>query len=184
VNEPLTRRREWLEDAIKKDSAYRVSGIVEDGPAFFQAVKEMGLEGIMAKQRNSSYQPGKRSDAWLKIKARRTAECVIIGYTRGKGDRESAFGALHLAQAVSDEWKYVGKVGSGFDDDSLRSVAGEVKKLKTIKRPINEKPLDDARSVWIEPQLACEVEYASVTPDGMLREPVFLRLRPDLGMAQ
>jgi DNA ligase D-like protein (predicted ligase)/DNA ligase D-like protein (predicted 3'-phosphoesterase) len=184
VNEPLTRRREWLEDAIKKDSAYRVSGIVEDGPAFFQAVKEMGLEGIMAKQRNSSYQPGKRSDAWLKIKARRTAECVIIGYTRGKGDRESAFGALHLAQAVSDEWKYVGKVGSGFDDDSLRSVAGEVKKLKTIKRPINGKPLDDARSVWIEPQLACEVEYASVTPDGMLREPVFLRLRPDLGMAQ
>ena len=184
VNEPLIRRREWLEDAIRKDSAYRVSGIVDDGPAFFQAVKEMGLEGIMAKQRNSIYQPAKRSDAWLKIKARQTAECVIIGYTRGKGDRESAFGALHLAQAVSDEWKYVGKVGSGFDDDALKAVAAEVKKLKTIKRPIKEKPLDDARSVWIEPQLACEVEYASLTPDGMLREPVFLRLRPDLGMAQ
>ena len=52
VNEPLTRRREWLEDAIKKDSAYRVSGVVDDGPAFFEAVKNMGLEGIMAKQRN------------------------------------------------------------------------------------------------------------------------------------
>ena len=81
VNEPLTRRREWLQDAIKKGSAYRVSEVVEDGAAFFQAVKEMGLEGIMAKQRNSTYLPGKRSDSWLKIKARQTLECVIIGYT-------------------------------------------------------------------------------------------------------
>src|SRR5947199_1712169 len=81
VNEPLTRRREWLQDAIKNGSAYRVSEVVEEGAAFFQAVKEMGLEGIMAKQRNSPYLPGKRSDSWLKIKARQTLECVIIGYT-------------------------------------------------------------------------------------------------------
>src|SRR5262245_22562863 len=99
VNEPLTRRREWLEDAIKKDSAYRVSGVVEEGGPFFEAVKQMGLEGIMAKQRNSTYLPGKRSDSWFKIKTRQTVECVIIGYTRGKGDRETNFGALHLAQA-------------------------------------------------------------------------------------
>src|ERR1041384_5224512 len=101
VNEPLMRRREWLADALRKDTVYRVSGVVDDGPAFFQAVKEMGLEGIMAKQRQSIYQPGKRSDAWLKIKARQTAGCFIIGYTRGKGDRESSLGALHLAQPVA-----------------------------------------------------------------------------------
>jgi len=100
VNEPLTRRREWLEDAVKKDSAYRVSGVVEDGPAFFEAVKQMGLEGIIAKQRDSAYQPGKRSDAWLKVKARQTVECVIIGYTRGKGDRAASFGAVHLASVM------------------------------------------------------------------------------------
>jgi bifunctional non-homologous end joining protein LigD len=82
VNEPLTRRREWLEDAIKKDSAYRASGVIEDGAAFFEAVKQMGLEGIMAKQRNSTYLPGKRNDSWLKIKTRQTVECVIIGYTK------------------------------------------------------------------------------------------------------
>src|SRR6185436_6273465 len=123
VNEPLTRRREWLEDAIKKDSAYRVSGIVDDGSAFLVAVKQMGLEGIMAKQRHSTYQPGKRSDAWLKVKTRQTVECVIIGYTKGKGDRDASFGALHLAQATAATkpgaedggLKYVGKVGSGFD---------------------------------------------------------------------
>jgi ATP-dependent DNA ligase len=140
----------------------------------------MGLEGIMAKQRHSPYLPGKRSDSWLKIKTRQTLECVIIGYTRGKGDRESRFGALHLAQAQGDELKYLGKVGAGFDEHSLKAVSAELEKLRTIKRPIQEKPLDDARSVWVESKLLCEVEYASVTTDGMLREPVFTRLRPDL----
>ena len=182
VNEPLTRRREWLQDAIKKGSAYRVSEVVEEGAVFFQAVKEMGLEGIMAKQRNSPYLPGKRSDSWLKIKARQTLECVIIGYTKGKGDREASFGALHLAEADGAELKYLGKVGTGFDNDSFKAVAAELQKVKTIKRPVKEKPLDDARSVWIEPKLMCEVQFASLTTDGLLREAVFVRLRPDLSL--
>ena len=180
VNEPLTRRREWLADAIKKDTAYRVSEIVEEGAPFFEAVRQMGLEGIMAKQRYSTYLPGKRSDSWLKIKTRQTLECVVIGYTRGKGDREKSFGALHLAQANGAELKYLGKVGTGFDKDLFAAISAELQKLTTIKRPIKEKPLDDARSVWIEPKLMCEVQFASRTKDGMLREPVFVRLRPDL----
>jgi len=180
VSEPLTRRREWLADVIKKDSAYRVSEVVEEGAALFEAVKQLGLEGIMAKQRNGAYLPGKRSDSWLKIKTRQTLECAIIGYTRGKGDRESSFGALHLAQTNGDELKYLGKVGTGFDDPSMKTVFAELEKLTTIKRPIKEKPLDDARSIWIEPKLMCEVQFASLTKDGMLREPVFVRLRPDL----
>ena len=184
VNEPLTRRREWLQDAVRKGCAYRLSEAVEDGPALFEAVKEMELEGIMAKQRNSAYLPGKRSDAWLKTKMHQTIECVIIGYTRGKGDREATFGALHLAEPNSDGLKYVGKVGGGFDEHSLKKVSAELQKLKTIKRPIKEKPLDDARSVWIEPKLMCEVQFVSLTKDAILREPVFLRLRPDLGLAQ
>jgi DNA ligase D-like protein (predicted ligase)/DNA ligase D-like protein (predicted 3'-phosphoesterase) len=180
VNEPLVRRREWLEDAIKKDTPYRVSQVVEEGAAFFNAVKEMGLEGIMAKQRNSAYLPGKRSDSWLKIKTRQTRECVIVGYTAGKGDRAERFGALHLAQVKGDGLKYLGKVGTGFDELRFRAVAAELKRLKTAKRPVKEKPLDDARSVWVEPKLMCEVQFASVTEDGLLREPVFIRLRPDL----
>jgi ATP-dependent DNA ligase len=180
VNEPLSRRREWLEDAIKGDSAYRVSGVVEDGPAFFEAVKQMGLEGIMAKQRNSPYLPGRRNDSWLKIKARHTVECVIIGYTEGEGDRARYFRALHLAQDNGGALKYVGRVGSGFDEDSLKTVSAAVKELPTIKKPVKEKTTDDWRSVWTEPRLMCEVEFATVTKDGNLREPVFLRLRPDL----
>ena len=188
VNEPLIRRREWLKDAVKTNPAYRLSEAMEDGPAFFAAVQQVGLEGIMAKQRQSAYLPGRRSDAWLKIKARQTVECIIIGYTRGKGDRTGSFGALHIAQATDPSklksggrvLKYVGKVGSGFDDRSLKAVMAELDKLERGKRPIPEKPVDDARSIWLKPSLLCEVQFASRTNEGALREPVFLRLRPDL----
>ncbi len=157
VNEPLIRRREWLEDAVRKGGAYRVSGEVEEGPLFFEAAKNMGLEGIMAKLRNSTYLPGKRSDSWLKIKVRQTLECAIIGYTRGEGDRAATFGALHLGRPEGDQLKYVGKVGSGFDVRSLGAVSAQLQKLTTTRKPISKKLVDDARSIWVEPTLACEV---------------------------
>jgi len=180
VGEPLMRRREWLQDAVKSNSGYRVSDIVEDGAAFLAAVRELGLEGIVAKQRQSAYLPGKRSDAWIKIKTRQSTECIVIGYTRGKGDRSGSFGALHLAQNVSGKLKYVGKAGSGFDEESLREVGEQLQKLEVGPRPVPEKPIDDARSIWLKPKLLCEVQFASWTKDGALREPVFLRMRPDL----
>jgi len=180
LNEPLERRRAWLTDAVKPGTAYRVSEAVEEGEELFRAAGTMGLEGIMAKVRTSPYQPGKRSPFWLKIKTRHTADCVIVGYTRGKGNREQAFGAIHVAFKEGKELKYVGKVGSGFDDKTLKSLLAELKKLREIKRPVREKPLDDALTTWVEPVMMCEVQYASFTKDGMMREPVFLRLRPDL----
>lgn len=180
VNEPLTRRREWLVDAVRSGSPFRVSEAFDDGAALLEAVQGMGLEGIMAKLRASHYTQGKRNDSWLKYKLRQTAECVIIGYTRGKGDREGAFGAVHLAQLEGNELKYYGKAGSGFDEHSLKDVFEKLEKLATTKWPIKEKTPDDSRTVWVEPRLMCEVEYASLTSEGLLREPVFLRLRPDL----
>lgn len=180
LNEPLERRREWMADAIKKDSAYRASQVVEDGQALFDAASQIGLEGIMAKKRTSIYQPGRRSDAWLKVKTRRTADCVVVGYTRGKGDRATTFGALHIAQRDDNGLKYVGKVGTGFDDKMLKTMFTKLRALRETKRPFKEKPVDDAVSVWLEPKIWCEVQYASLTPNGTLREPVFVRLRPDL----
>src|ERR1051326_3663378 len=129
MSEPLSRRREWLQDSIRKGTSYRLSEMVDDGPAFFGAVKQLGLEGMMAKQRNSPYLPGKRSESWLKIKVQQTVECVIIGYTRGTGDREATFGALHLAQINGGELKYIGKVGTGFDERVLKLLDGQIKKL-------------------------------------------------------
>ena len=142
VNEPLMRRREWLQDAVKKDASFRLSEAVEEGVPFLAAVKELGLEGVMAKQRHSVYVPGKRTESWLKIKTRQTIECAIAGYTQGKGDREKSFGALHLIRKAGNKLQYVGKVGGGFDEQSLAAVSAELKKLKTIKIPIPERPPD------------------------------------------
>lgn len=181
TGEPLERRREWMEDVIKKGGAYRVSETVDDGTQLFAAAEQLGLEGIMAKDRHSTYHPGKRTSQWLKVKTRQTMDCVIVGYTRGRGDREATFGALHLAQRNGDDLRYVGKVGTGFDDRLLKNVLTELKKVKEAPtRPVKEKPIDDAQSVWLQPDLYCEVQYASITNKGTLREPVFLRLRPDL----
>jgi DNA ligase D-like protein (predicted ligase)/DNA ligase D-like protein (predicted polymerase)/DNA ligase D-like protein (predicted 3'-phosphoesterase) len=181
VNDPLVRRRAWMADAIRRGTPYRVSEVVDEGNELFKAAAQMGLEGIMAKERSSPYQAGKRSSQWLKIKTRQTTECVIIGYTKGKGDREALFGALHVAQVDNSTLKYVGKVGTGFDTKTMKEIFTQLKSIKKTKRPVKEKPLDDAQTVWIEPKLICEVQYASLTKDDMLREPVFLRLRQDLG---
>ena len=140
----------------------------------------MGLEGIMAKEKNSRYRAGTRSGQWLKIKKRQTMECLIIGYTKGKGERGAMFGALHLARPEGNNLRYVGKVGTGFDEKSIKEIFAYLKNFKQIKKPIPEKLLDDAQTIWIEPKAIGEVQYASLTRDGMLREPVFLRLRPGL----
>ena len=169
---------------MKPETAFRVSEIVEEGEELFEAAKVMGLEGIMAKEPRSSYLPGKRSSGWLKIKVRQTMECLVIGYTEGKGDRKQGFGALHLAQPNGEGLEYMGKVGGGFDDRTLKSVLEELQQLNTVKRPIRQKPPDDAKTIWIEPVLFCEVQYASLTNMGTLREPVFLRMRPDLSTTE
>ena len=165
---------------MRADTPYRVSEFVEDGESLFNAAREHGLEGIMAKKKDGKYLPGKRSDLWLKIKVRNTRECVIIGYNPGKGDRSVTFGGLHIAEKINDELVYRGKVGTGFDQAAIKEIYSQLKKLKEIKKPIKNKVMDEKTSLWIEPKLFLEVSFASLTPDKMFREPVFVRLRPDL----
>ncbi len=180
TNDPLIRRREWMTDTIKRDTPYRVSEYVTTGKQLFEASRQMGLEGIVAKDCTSKYLPGKRSGNWYKIKARQTTECLIIGYTKGRGGRATAFGALQLAQRNEAQLIYRGKVGTGFDSNLLKSVFSAVQEIETAKRPVEEKPPDNANTVWLQPRLYCEIEYASITKNGTYREPVFVRLRPDL----
>jgi DNA ligase D-like protein (predicted ligase)/DNA ligase D-like protein (predicted polymerase)/DNA ligase D-like protein (predicted 3'-phosphoesterase) len=183
ISEPLLKRKEWLADAIRPDTPYRLSEHVEDGQSLFNAAKLHGLEGIMAKKRDSKYAPGKRSDCWIKVKVRETCECVIIGYTKGKGDRGQTFGAMHIAERVGDELYYRGKVGTGFDDNAVKEISTTLKKIKTIRKAaVIGKVLDEKVSTWLEPEAIAEISYSKLTPDNMFREPVFLRLRPDLGL--
>jgi DNA ligase D-like protein (predicted ligase) len=182
INEPLLKRKEWLNDAIKDDTPYRISEVVEDGQALFEAAKVHALEGIMAKKRDGKYSPGKRSDCWLKIKVRQTAEVVIIGYTKGKGDRGVTFGALQIGEWVDGKLLYRGKVGTGFDDSTIKEIVDALKSAKEIKKTdAIGKIVDPKITTWIDPPKVAEVSYSRVTPDNMFREPVFIRLRPDIG---
>jgi DNA ligase D-like protein (predicted ligase) len=181
INETLMKRREFLLDSIRSDTPYRVSEVIEDGQSLFEAAKEHNLEGIMAKMKTGKYFPGKRSEGWIKIKVRNTADVVVIGYNTGKGNRATAFGGLHIAEKKGDELIYRGKVGTGFNDKTIQEIFEDVKKLKETKKPIPQKVLDEKSSTWVEPKLYVEVSYASLTRDKIFREPVFVRMRPDLG---
>jgi bifunctional non-homologous end joining protein LigD len=181
INEPLLKRKEWLADAIKPETPYRVSEHVEDGQQLFSAAKDHGLEGIMAKKKDSKYLFGRRSDCWIKVKVRQTCECFVVGYTKGNGDRSTTFGALHIAEKIGEELHYRGKVGSGFDDASTKEIFSVLRKVKVVKRPaVKGKLLDEKTSVWLDAETMVEVSYSKLTPDKMFRESVFIRLRPDL----
>lgn len=175
--EPLWRRKQWVQSIIKSGGHFRYSEDMEDGDELFEATRKMGLEGIMAKRRDSPYLIGKRSDLWMKIKHRNEMTCRIIGYSKGQGDRAQYFGALHLADAEATEVIYVGKVGTGFDEKTMKSIHSALLKLDTVRKPFRQKLEDDRQSTWVDPVLICEVQYASITPNGTLREPVFLYLR-------
>jgi bifunctional non-homologous end joining protein LigD len=182
INDPLWKRKEWLKDAVKFDTPYRVSEFVDDGESLFNAAKEHSLEGIMVKRRDGKYLAGKRSDLWRKVKVQQSGEVYIIGFTPGNGDRAKTFGALHIAERVGDELYYRGKVGTGFDEALMKDIFQVVSAVTKLKRPtqVIGKLLDEKISTWIEPSTMAEVTYSRITPDKMFREPVFLRLRPDL----
>ena len=114
------------------------------------------------------------------MKVRHTADVSILGYTEGKGNREMHFGALHLGEWANGLLAYRGKVGTGFTDARMQEVADELNTLKRVERMIDEKPLDDHKTTWVEPVAYCEIQYASITKNNTFREPVFVRLRPDL----
>jgi ATP-dependent DNA ligase len=105
---------------------------------------------------------------------------VVIGYNQGQGNRAAVFGGLHIAERDGENLVYRGKVGTGFDDSTLKEIFDQIKQLKEIKKPISQKVLDEKVSKWIEPRLIAEVTFASFTPDKIFREPVFVRMRPDL----
>jgi DNA ligase D-like protein (predicted ligase) len=180
INDPLYLRQEWLADALKEKSYYRISEPLDDGQDLWRAVTDAGLEGIVAKDRLSRYQPGQRSPAWQKIKTRSAASFAIVGWTAGQGNRENLPGSLALARrdSASGALQYAGRVGSGFSEAFLKELREILAREKTGPALFNHPDLKD--TIWIEPRLVVDVSFAALTGDGLLRAPVFVRLRPDL----
>lgn len=173
---PLNRRRQWLKTIVRTNEYYRFSENFADGDALFAAIEQKGMEGIMAKDQRSSYESGARSSSWQKIKSRKMDQCLIIGYTHGKGDRKGLFGSLHLAREEDEKLIYMGKVGTGYDHSTLKELNDIVTNVEVTVKPIDVSIEEEQNTVWIEPILKCEIEYASMSSNQTYREPVFKKL--------
>jgi len=179
TSRPLSERRAALERLIgRRTTPLFVSRrLVRDGKAAYREAKRLGWEGIIAKDERSPYQPGVRSPLWRKVKVRKESEFVIGGYTAPKGGRQH-LGALLVGLYDGPNLRYVGKVGTGFTQDTLDMLAGKLERLRAEKPPFDPAPRM-REATWVRPNLVAQIVYAEWTADGKLRQPAFLGLRTD-----
>lgn len=178
----FSERRKILSKVIAEDtSRIKISHYIEEeGKELFDRTKSMGLEGLIAKHKSSKYVQGIRSRDWLKIKHIKTQDCVVIGYTRGEGNRENYFGSLLLAVIDSEgKLRFVGHTGSGFDFGQLDEIYDKLQQLKVEKCPIDYVPYANRPPVWIRPELVAEIKFSDWTSEKIMRAPIFLRFRED-----
>jgi len=187
---PLTERREILKELVPEEGIIRMSESFETtATEFLKVAGEMGMEGIMAKKADSIYIEGDRTREWLKIKSNKRHEVVIGGFTQNEGSSKT-FSSLLVGLYENDRLNYIGKIGTGFNDKTQKELMDKMKKLTTDKVPFTETPDVEkpsrfrpnppkAKVTWLKPELVCEVSYAEITSDGVMRHPSFEGLRID-----
>lgn len=188
---PLTRRKELLESLVpaRQDVVQFSASLVGDAKQLLAEACRLKLEGLIAKQPGAKYEPGRRGDAFLKIKCLSGQEFVIGGYTQPKGGRLH-FGAILVGYYDREKLIFASKVGTGFNEKSLASLYRQFQKLKRADCPFANLPEkrgtsggltagEMTRCSWVEPRLVCQIAFTEWTRDGHLRHPVFLGLRED-----
>ena len=181
VSLKLLERKELLEILLQQykfERTFYSNHIFEKGIKLFEKSKKDNEEGIMAKRADSTYQLNKRSADWLKIKNHLEEDAIIIGITKPK-DNRAYFGALLLAQYDNGVLRYIGKCGSGFTDESLKTLYNKFKDYLLNQSPIAEKIKLRETIQWMKPHFICTVKFSEWTTDKRLRHPVFLRIRDD-----
>ena len=155
----------------------------ESGADVLRTAHDLGMEGVVAKRRDSTYRPGLRSSEWVKVKDQRTQEVVIGGWTAGQGSRRSTFGALLVGLPTAGRGKltFAGKVGTGFTDRSRDELLAELRPLTRATSPFDEDlpRAFTAGAHWVRPRVVGEVRFTEWTTDGRFRHPVWRGLRPD-----
>lgn len=182
IEVPYVERRRLLESLHLEGPAWRTPPAwYADGASVLAAAAEQGLEGIVAKQQDSRYRPGRRSDTWVKVKHLRTQEVVIGGWKPGTGRRGGVLGSLLLGIPSANGLEYVGKVGTGFTDAALRDLTRRLGARSQGESPfVGPVPAADAREAhWVQPSIVGEVRFGEWTRDGRLRHPAWRGLRPD-----
>lgn len=180
---PLEQRRAALREVLEGSDSELLrfsEDFTEQPDSILESACQMKLEGLIGKRAGSSY-TSRRSSSWVKIKCSNRQEFIIVGYTEPKGTR-TGFGALLLGlHDDSGKLLYAGKVGTGFNQTTLKSLHKRLKKLETDKSPLAKAaPAADVRGAqWLKPELMCEVAYAEMTRQGVVRHSVFHGLRSD-----
>jgi DNA ligase D-like protein (predicted ligase)/DNA ligase D-like protein (predicted polymerase)/DNA ligase D-like protein (predicted 3'-phosphoesterase) len=178
----LEERRELLELIVEEDHRLQLMSYVDrDGKAFVETARSFGLEGVVAKRHGSKYASGRRTPDWSKIKLISTQDCVILGWTPGQGGRSASFGALLVGAIDEGELRWVGQVGTGFNQKMLEKLLSDLQPLVRKDPPIDDPSLGRLKgATFVEPELVCEVEYHEITKStGKMRAPSFRGLRPD-----
>lgn len=179
LNKPLFERKKLLKEILPENNVIKYCDHISGkGKEFFEAAKDSDLEGIMGKRADSKYFPGKRTGDWLKIKNHKSIEAIIAGYTAPAGSRKY-FGALILAEKDKDGFSYIGHTGTGFSDALLKEIYDLLQPLKLKTSPFNKKIKTNAPVTWVKPEIVCEIKFTEITKEGILRHPVFLRIRND-----
>jgi bifunctional non-homologous end joining protein LigD len=183
IKKSYQERREILDNLVsaRPGSRIQVPPIFDgDLQAARDTADQLRLEGVVAKRRNSIYQPGRRTHTWLKIKLHRAQEVVIGGWREGQGRRGGGVGSLLMGVPSADGLHYVGRVGSGFNDRQLDDIQAKLERIGRKTSPFLDVPREDARDAhWVTPSLVGEVTYGELTEPGRLRHPVWRGLRHD-----
>ena len=176
---PLRTRKRLLRDALQFHGNVRwTQHRNRDGEAFFKEACRKGWEGLIAKRADSPY-VATRSRDWLKFKCEHGQELVVGGYTEPRGSRVE-FGALLLGYYRDGELQYAGKVGTGFDTETLHALAAQLRKLKRQDSPFeNPGEIKERNVTWVEPKLVAQIGFTEWTRDHRLRHPRYLGLRDD-----
>jgi bifunctional non-homologous end joining protein LigD len=174
-------RRRLLETLAQGTGLVVKDLLTADGSEALEQSRRLGWEGVVAKKWNSSYQPGRRSTAWVKEKHWRTQEVVIGGWRAGEGGRSGGVGSLLMGIPGADGLQFVGRVGTGFTDRGLADLKKMLMPLRTDESPFQTPlPRPDAKGVtFVLPTVVGEVRYSERTTDGRLRQPSWRGLRPD-----
>jgi bifunctional non-homologous end joining protein LigD len=172
IDVPLEERKHLLRTLMREHPTVRYGGHIEaDGNAFYDVVAQRGLEGMIAKLRTSRYEPGRRSKAWLKVKIRREQELVVVGYEPGKGARAD-LGSLILAVYEGKELRYVGEVGSGLTQRTIKQLKTELDAHRVDEPPVVNAPRIKG-AVWSAPRVVVRVEFSEWTDDGYVRQAAY-----------
>ncbi len=178
IHLPLLDRKSLIPPLIEDiPKVYYCDHVNDWGDTYYEKAVEAGLEGVLAKKANSTYDPGSRSDNWLKIKAFESQEAIICGYTHSEG---APFGSLILGIYEEEELKYIGNCGSGFTSEMQIELLHKFRPMEIKQNPFGKAiNLKGKHAVWLKPVLICEVKFSSWTNAGMMRHPVFKALRHD-----